>query len=160
MLCVPIFTCVFGFPCSSIVLGWLYTYFHGFSARHEDLELCGEHNQLPISGSNGLSAGAIETRRGLNSNEGPAITQTLSGEWMSPLDAALENLISRHALTLKCAAIIHASVEVTNRVGDFTEFDHAGLASAVLGPYGDPCGSFQLAAQFEDDRKMLPQGMG
>ena len=79
---------------------------------------------------------------------------------MDALNATLEDLIARHASTLKCAAIIHASGEVTNRVGDFTEFEQPGLASAVLGPYGDPAASFQLAAQYEDDRKMLPQGMG
>ena len=79
---------------------------------------------------------------------------------MIALDATLEDLICRHAETLKCAAIIHASGEVTNRVGDFTDFDQSGLASAVLGPHGDPAAAFQLAAQYENERKMLPQGMG
>ena len=79
---------------------------------------------------------------------------------MVALDAKLEDLIGRHAETLKCAAVIHASGEVTNRVGDFTDVDQTGLASAVLGPYGDPAASFQLAAQYENDRKMLPQCMG
>lgn len=78
---------------------------------------------------------------------------------MATLDLALEDLISRHSTTLKCAAIVHASGEVTNRVGDFTAFDQQGLASAVLGPHGDPTASFHLAAQYEDDRKMLPQAM-
>jgi hypothetical protein len=79
---------------------------------------------------------------------------------MVALNATLEDLISRHSQTLKCGAIIHATGEVTNRVGDFTDFDQQGLASAVLGPYGDPSASFQLAAQYEKDRKMLPQSMG
>lgn len=79
---------------------------------------------------------------------------------MVALNTILEVLISRHSQTLKCAALIHASGEVTNRVGDFSNFDELGLASAVLGPYGDPARSFQLAAQHENDRKMLPQGMG
>ena len=78
---------------------------------------------------------------------------------MATLDEALEDLIRRHSATLKCAAIVHASGEVTNRVGDFTAFDQQGLASAVLGPYGDPVASFRLAAQYEDDQKMLPQAM-
>jgi hypothetical protein len=81
----------------------------------------------------------------------------LFGKQMSSLDRTLENLIRRHTTTLKCAAIVHASGEVTNRVGDFTAFEQQGLASAVLGPYGDPAASFRLAADYEDDRKMLPQ---
>jgi hypothetical protein len=74
--------------------------------------------------------------------------------------AKLEDVISRHSQTLKCGAIISAFGEVTSRVGDFADFDQQGLASAVLGPYGNPVVTFQLAAQYEEDRKMLPREIG
>ena len=85
---------------------------------------------------------------------------TLFGEQMVSVRAKLEDLIRRHSQTLKCGAIISAIGEVTNRVGDFAAFDQRGLASAVLGPYGNPAATFQLAAQYEEDRKMLPQEIG
>ncbi len=79
---------------------------------------------------------------------------------MVSVSAKLQDLISRHSHTLKCAAIIHASGEVSNRVGDFADFDELGLTSAVLGPYGDPAAAFQLVVQYQNDRKMLPQQIG
>lgn len=75
---------------------------------------------------------------------------------MISVSAKLKVLVSRHFQTLTCGAIISATGEVTNRVGDFTDFDQQGLASAVLGPYGNPAATFQLTAQYEKDRKMLP----
>ena len=86
--------------------------------------------------------------------------RALFGKQMVSVSAKLEDLIRRHSQTLKCGAIISVIGEVTNRVGDFADFDERGLASAVLGPYGNAAATFLLAAQYEEDRKMLPQEIG
>lgn len=78
---------------------------------------------------------------------------------MSSTIAKLEDLINRHS-SLKCGAVIHATGDVTDRVGDFTHPPYQELESAVFGPYGDSTATFEMAAQYENDRKMLPQGMG
>lgn len=71
----------------------------------------------------------------------------------------LESVISKYSGILACGALISESGEVLHRVGNFTDFEK-GLASAVLGPYGSPKGTFTSTAQYENDRKMLPRGMG
>jgi len=56
------------------------------------------------------------------------------------MEERLRRVLEAHGLV--CGALIHASGEVSDRVGDFDALAYGGVVSALLGPLGSPKTTF------------------
>ncbi len=71
--------------------------------------------------------------------------------------STLVRLLSDLTGSLDCAATISSDGIIANRVGSFDAYDNTGLARTLFGPYGDPTGTFAIAADHSENPRLLPQ---